>query len=35
MKTQQETSLPVVHNNHTAQLNAQVLKRVGANRDGV
>jgi hypothetical protein len=30
-----ETSPPVVCNNHTAQFNAQVLKRVGANRDGV
>jgi len=35
MKTQKETSLPIVHNNNTAQFNAQVLKRVGANRDGV
>ena len=35
MKTQKETSLPVVRNNHTAQFNAQVLKRIGENRDGV
>ena len=35
MKTQKETSPPVVRINHTAQFNAQVLKRIGADRDSV